>query len=135
MKAEAAKRLAEVRKRVDEANRKATEDKKLCNRTAFAIDYLYKLKDMAYLIKAMNDLGENYNCLICLRKEWLTLWLFYSYQLGVSYMRSGTHSWFSTSVIRDSPSGVSLWRHMPLEKSLQYYASPQNVVRQFGDNL
>ena len=44
---------------MEEANRKATEDKKLCNRTAFAIDYLYKFKDMSHLIKALIDLGNN----------------------------------------------------------------------------
>lgn len=60
LKAEASKRLAEVRLRVEEANKRATEEKKLCNRTAFAIDYLYKLKDMANLIKALNDLGITY---------------------------------------------------------------------------
>lgn len=70
LKAEAAQQLAEVRKRVDEANRMATEDKKLCNRTAFAIDYLYKLKDMADLIKAMKDLGENLASKVLLIVDW-----------------------------------------------------------------
>jgi hypothetical protein len=52
-----ARRLAEVRQKVDEATRNATEDKRLGNRTAGAIESLFKYKDMAQLIKALTDLG------------------------------------------------------------------------------
>ena len=52
-----AKQLAEVQRRVDEAQKNATEDQKLCNRTSFALDYLYNYKDMAMLIEALNNLN------------------------------------------------------------------------------
>lgn len=84
LKAESAKRLAEVRKRVDEANRKATEDKKLCNRTAFAIDYLYRQKDMAYLIKAMNDLGQDLPSAISTVAFFMSRFAIFSYIEGLN---------------------------------------------------
>ena len=39
-----AKQLAEVQRRVSEAHKNVTEDKKLCNRTAYALDYLFTFK-------------------------------------------------------------------------------------------
>ena len=52
-----AKQLEVVQRRVSEAHKNATEDKKLCNRTAFALDYLFTYKDMAMLIEALNNLN------------------------------------------------------------------------------
>ena len=64
-----AKQLAEVQRRVSEAHRNATEEQKLCNRTAFALDYLYTYKDMAMLIEALNNLNVTlrYSTNCCLR--------------------------------------------------------------------
>ena len=70
MKKEAiAKQLAEVQRRVDEAHKNATEDQKLCNRTSFALDYLYNYKDMAMLIEALNNLNVTlrYSTNCCVR--------------------------------------------------------------------
>jgi hypothetical protein len=55
-KAVIAKQLAEVQRRVSEAHKNATEDKKLCNKTTYALDYLFNYKDMAMLITALKDL-------------------------------------------------------------------------------
>ena len=52
-----AKKLAEVQRRVSEAHKNVTEDKKLCNRTAYALDYLFTYKDMGMLILALNNLN------------------------------------------------------------------------------
>ena len=54
-KAVIAKKLSEVQRRVSEAHKNATEDKKLCNRTAFALDNLLNYKDMGMLIEALNN--------------------------------------------------------------------------------
>ena len=64
-----AKQLAVVQRRVSEAHKNATEDQKLCNRTAFALDYLYTYKDMAMLIKSLNNLNITlrYSTNCCLR--------------------------------------------------------------------
>ena len=64
-----AKQLAVVQRRVSEAHRNATEDQKLCNRTAFALDYLYTYKDMARLIESLNNLNVTlrYSTNCCLR--------------------------------------------------------------------
>lgn len=51
-------KIKEARQKVKEAQQNASEDMKLGNRTAFALDYLYKNKDMAYLIQAILDLGN-----------------------------------------------------------------------------
>ena len=52
------KKIQEVQNRLSLAHKNATEDKKLCNRTSFALDYLYKMRDMSYLIEAVNSLGK-----------------------------------------------------------------------------
>ena len=52
-----AKKLAEVQRRVSEAHKNVTEDKKLCNRTAYALDYLFTYKDMGMLILSLNNLN------------------------------------------------------------------------------
>merc|ERR1719189_2816066 len=52
-----AKQLAEVQRRVSEAHKNVTEDKKLCNRTAYALDYLFTFKDMGQLIIALEELN------------------------------------------------------------------------------
>ena len=52
-----ARRLAEVRAKMSEAAKNATEAKKLCNRTAYALEFLYQSKDMSCLIGALADLG------------------------------------------------------------------------------
>ena len=64
-----AKQLAVVQRRVSEAHKNATEDQKLCNRTAFALDYLYTYKDMARLIESLNNLNVTlrYSTNCCLR--------------------------------------------------------------------
>ena len=56
-KAVIAKKLEEVQRKVSEAHKNATEDKKLCNRTAFALDHLFTYKDMSMLIEALNNLN------------------------------------------------------------------------------
>jgi len=63
------KRIADVQNRLSEAHKNATEDKKLCNRTAFALDFLYKMKDMAYLIEAVNslDVSTRHSVNSCMR--------------------------------------------------------------------
>ena len=60
VKEEQARRLAEVRAKMSEAAKNATEAKKLCNRTAFALEFLYKSKDMSCLIGALTDLGARF---------------------------------------------------------------------------
>ena len=55
---ELGRRIGEVREKVKKAGENATEDKKLGNRTNFALDYLYSYRDMAQLIKAVQDLGK-----------------------------------------------------------------------------
>ena len=55
---ELGKRIEEVREKVKRANENVTEDKKLCNRTNFALDYLYRFRDMGQLIQAVQDLGK-----------------------------------------------------------------------------
>merc|ERR1711956_116837 len=64
-----AKKLAEVQRRVSEAHKNVTEDKKLCNRTAYALDYLFTYKDMGMLILALNNLNVTlrYSTNCCLR--------------------------------------------------------------------
>ena len=42
---------------MSEAAKTTTEAKKLCNKTAFALEFLYKSKDMSCLIGALADLG------------------------------------------------------------------------------
>ena len=68
-KAVIAKQLEIVQRRVSEAHKNATEDKKLCNRTAFALDYLFTYKDMAMLIEALTNLNVSlrYSTNCCLR--------------------------------------------------------------------
>ena len=55
---ELGKRIEEVREKVKKANENVTEDKKLGNRTDFALDYLYCFRDMGQLIQAVQDLGK-----------------------------------------------------------------------------
>ena len=43
-----------------------TEEKKLGNRTNFALDYLYSFRDMGQLIQAVQDLGTYYILVILL---------------------------------------------------------------------
>ena len=52
VKEEQARRLAEVRAKMSEAAKNATEAKKLCNRTAFALEFLYKSKEqvLVYIV-------------------------------------------------------------------------------------
>ena len=52
-----AKKLAEVQRRVSEAHKNVTEEKKLCNRTAYALEYLFGYKDMGTLIVECNNLN------------------------------------------------------------------------------
>ena len=52
------KKIEEVRQKVKVAQENATEDKKLCNRTSFALDFLYTSKDMAQLIQILKDIGK-----------------------------------------------------------------------------
>ena len=68
-KAVIAKQLEIVQRRVSEAHKNATEEKKLCNRTAFALDYLFTYKDMAMLIEALTNLNVSlrYSTNCCLR--------------------------------------------------------------------
>ena len=47
-----------ARKKVEEATANATEEKKLCNRTACALDYLLKYKQLAYILEAVMNLGQ-----------------------------------------------------------------------------
>ena len=63
--AEMAKKIAEMQRRVSEAAKNATDDKKLCNRTAFALDYLLNSKDMAMLIQALTNLGKWFVYIFC----------------------------------------------------------------------
>ena len=56
-KAVIAKQLEVVQRKVSEAHKNATEDQKLCNRTAFALDYLFTYNDMSRLIEALNNLN------------------------------------------------------------------------------
>lgn len=51
------KKLEAVRKRVVEAHRSATEDKKLGNRTESALDYLLKYKQLSQILEALVHLG------------------------------------------------------------------------------
>lgn len=55
---ELGEKIQEARLKVKEAKENASEDKKLCNRTSFALDFLYRGRDMAYVIKALTDLGN-----------------------------------------------------------------------------
>jgi hypothetical protein len=61
---ELGKRVEAAREKVKIAAENVTEEAKLCNRTNFALDYLYRLKDMAQLIKALQDLGKT-KCCVC----------------------------------------------------------------------
>ena len=49
-------KVDEVRQKVLLAEENASDDKKLCNRTAFALDFLYDTKDMSDLLKFIHDL-------------------------------------------------------------------------------
>ena len=60
MSEEFGKRIEEVREKVKKANENVTEEKKLGNRTNFALDYLYSFRDMGQLIQAVQDLGTYY---------------------------------------------------------------------------
>lgn len=51
------KKIEVVRKRIMEAHRTATEDKKLGNRTESALDYLLKYKQLSHLLEALVHLG------------------------------------------------------------------------------
>ena len=55
---ELGKRVEEAREKVKIAAENVTEEAKLGNRTNFALDYLYSYRDMAQLIKALQDLGN-----------------------------------------------------------------------------
>lgn len=63
------KRIQEVRRRVRKAQQNVTEEKKLCNRTVSALDFLYTSKDMANLIKVLRDLdvATRYSPFCCIR--------------------------------------------------------------------
>ncbi|KAK3088174.1 hypothetical protein FSP39_015668 [Pinctada imbricata] len=50
------RKLANIRQRIEEANRSATEEKKLCNRTASALDYLLKYKHLSQILDALMHL-------------------------------------------------------------------------------
>ncbi|XP_050415465.2 abnormal spindle-like microcephaly-associated protein homolog [Patella vulgata] len=50
------KKMAEMRKRINKANDSACEENKLGNRTASALDYLLKYKDMSYILEAVMHL-------------------------------------------------------------------------------
>ncbi|TRY62673.1 hypothetical protein TCAL_08689 [Tigriopus californicus] len=53
---ELGKKIEQARQKVQTANQNATEDKKLGNRTALALDCLYTSRDMAQLLQILNDL-------------------------------------------------------------------------------
>eukprot|EP00095_Tigriopus_kingsejongensis_P001740 maker-scaffold1923_size24897-snap-gene-0.7 protein:Tk01740 transcript:maker-scaffold1923_size24897-snap-gene-0.7-mRNA-1 annotation:"abnormal spindle-like microcephaly-associated protein homolog" len=53
---ELSKKIEEVRQKVFIANENATEDKKLGNRTALALDRLYRSRDIAHLLMILKDL-------------------------------------------------------------------------------
>jgi len=63
------KLIEEVQTRLSAAHKNATEDKKLCNRTSFALDYLYQMKDMSYLIEAVKslDVATRHSANSCIR--------------------------------------------------------------------
>jgi hypothetical protein len=67
--AQNAAQLQEVQRKVTEAQKNATEEAKLCNRTSFALDNLFKYKDMGMLIEALNNLNVTlrYSTSCCLR--------------------------------------------------------------------
>ncbi|KAL3871776.1 hypothetical protein ACJMK2_039754 [Sinanodonta woodiana] len=50
------KKIVQARKRCQEARRSATEDKKLCNRTSSALDYLLKCKHLSQILDALMNL-------------------------------------------------------------------------------
>lgn len=56
------KKIESVRKRVEEAQRTATEDKKLGNRTESALDYLLKYKQLSQILEALVHLGIYDKC-------------------------------------------------------------------------
>ena len=51
------KRVVVARKRLAEAAKNATEDKKLCNRTTSALDFLLRYKHLAFILEALKHLG------------------------------------------------------------------------------
>ena len=61
-KANKSKKLTAVRQRVQEANAAATEDKKLCNRTSSALDFLLNYKQLAFILEALINLGKWSGC-------------------------------------------------------------------------
>ena len=61
-KANKSKKLSVVRQRVQQANAAATEDRKLCNRTSSALDFLLNYKQLAFILEALINLGEFGSC-------------------------------------------------------------------------
>ena len=61
-KANKSNKLTAVRQRVQEANAAATEDKKLCNRTSSALDFLLNYKQLAFILEALINLGKCSGC-------------------------------------------------------------------------
>lgn len=57
------KKIEKIRKRVEEANRSATEEKKLGNRMASALDYLLKFKQLSHILEVLIHLGKIMNLL------------------------------------------------------------------------
>ncbi len=51
------KKLRAIRMRVQEATKSATEEKRLCNRTATAIDFLLRCTQLVYILEALMNLG------------------------------------------------------------------------------
>ena len=51
------KKIRAARRRIEEATENATDDKKLCNRTRSALDYLLQCKQLALVLEAVMNLG------------------------------------------------------------------------------
>ena len=51
------KKVIQARQRIEEARKNVTEDKKLCNRTTSALDYLLRYKQLSYILEALMNLG------------------------------------------------------------------------------
>ena len=73
MTSDLAQRVEAARANVRRACANATESDKLCNRTATALDHLYKIKDMAQLIRVLRDLGKQTLFDLCSSKDLFSL--------------------------------------------------------------
>jgi hypothetical protein len=53
------KKIEVIRKRVEKANKSATEENKLGNRMASALDYLLRYKQLSHILEVLIHLGKN----------------------------------------------------------------------------